>query len=166
MNDGVSKAAANDFTNYDFDRTGNKQIVFTSASIRDSKGVIESQFFIGDDISFILNVKNQSDLKKSVMGILVSTNDDIAVLQVLNYDANYDIIHDRENETYKVVIKNVSLFPGEYIVSLIIANGSDIVYDHIKECLSFSILAGGSKVNRNLVRESGMFFVSPDWEKI
>ena len=166
MNDGAAKSASNNFVNYDISRTGDKQIVFTSASIRNSQGDIDSEFFIGDDITFILNVENCSDLKKSVMGVLVSTNDDIPVLQVLNYDSNYEIIHTDKKETYKVVIKDISLYPDEYTVSLIIADGSDIIYDYIKECLSFTILAGGKKVNRSLVRESGMFFVSPDWDKI
>jgi lipopolysaccharide transport system ATP-binding protein len=166
MNDSSFKGCSQDFNEYQRNRSGNRAIVFTSATIMNEAGESTSDFFIGDDICFLLKIKNTGRIKESVMGVLVSTNDDIPLLQILNKDANYPIVHERLEETYKVVVQNISLFPGEYSVSLSVDDGTDIVYDLINECLTFTILEGGSKVSRSLPREVGLFFVTPQWERL
>jgi len=166
LKDGSTRNASVDFHNYDGVRNGNKNVSFVSAFILDDSGEVKQEFFIGDNLTFEVKIKNDASLKKSVMGVLVKTNDDIPIFQILNKDANYPIIHDRLYETYQITVENISLFPGEYHVSLIIADGIDEIYDYAESCLSFTVLEGGRYVNRPLPRHVGMFYVSPIWKKI
>ncbi len=166
LNDGALRGASVELSSYDGSRSGTGAIAFISAAITSNTGRLQQEYFIGDDLCFILKLKNNLNIKKSVIGVLVKTNDDIAVLQILNKDAEYTVEHRGVEEVYRVTIENISLFPGEYYVSLIIADGGAEVYDQVEHCLTFTILEGGPKVNRPLPRHVGMFYVSPKWEKL
>ena len=166
LKDGELRSASIELLDYSGNRSGNKAITFLSASITNSLGKLQQEYFIGDDLHFKLRINNNDGVKKSVIGVLVKTNDEIPILQILNKDAGYLIEHDNVVEEYRVIVNNISLFPGDYYVSLVIADGGAEVYDHVENCLTFTILEGGPRVNRPLPRHVGMFFISPKWEKV
>lgn len=148
-------------------RSGNKNIIFKSVEIFNSNNQYSNNFSIGDDIIIKLKIKNNAGEKKSELAIQVKTMEDMPVFHMMTRDSNFEVNHQSQEEVYIVKIDDIRLFPGTYSINLTSASttGHEL-YDHINEAISFNILDGGKYTHRNLPRQAGLFFQTPEWTKI
>jgi ABC-type polysaccharide/polyol phosphate transport system ATPase subunit len=156
-----------DLTNYSERRSGNKLITFKSARILNQAGDPANEFFIGEDMTFEVEIHNPGLLKTSTIGIQIKGTDDLPLMHILNHDSGYTITHHEFYEKFQVTINDLRLYPGAYLVTLTIADtGGYDVYDTIEGCIGFTILEGGAKAKRKLPKETGLFFLTPNWNKL
>lgn len=155
------------FENYQENRSGSGEMIFTWAKLLDEKGNLCHDFFIGDAFELQFSVNNRQKMKSASIGIQIRGVDDVPLLHMMNQDANFKLLLDKQEESFKVILKDLSLFPGEYTITLTVADtGGHTVYDNLESCLGFTVLEGGARTNRKLPKEAGRFFIVPEWEKI
>lgn len=147
-------------------RIGNGNIQFLSASLSNEKGVLTNEFSIGNDINITFDIINHNDEKKSEVAIQIKAMDDTPIFHIMPRDSNYEFVHTNKEEKYKLIIKDIRLYPGIYSVNLISANttGHEI-FDSIDNALFINIIDGGKYTVRNLPRVAGLFFLNPEWQK-
>jgi lipopolysaccharide transport system ATP-binding protein len=161
-----SVSSVNAFNDMDFKRTGSGAIIFKHAEIMNAENKKCNEFFVGDEMKIVFDISNPNLLQHSAIGIQVKTMDDIPLLHMMNRDSAFEISHSEASEQYEVKLSEVPLFPGDYKITLTIADSAGHeIYDDIEGCLSFTVLQGGKKVQRNLPRAAGLFFVSPQWQR-
>ena len=148
-------------------RTGSGKIIFESAKTLNENNEEVNEFFVGDTIQLVFEINNPELLKNSAIGIQVKGIDDVPLLHMMNIDSGFPIIHQQNFESYKICIRDFPLFPGDYKITLTIADpGGHEVYDNIEGCMNVTILQGGEKVRRPLPKEAGLFFLTPEWSKL
>jgi lipopolysaccharide transport system ATP-binding protein len=154
------------FENYNIRRSGSKELVFISASLSNNLGSVQEEFFIGDSLQLEFSVRNNAALKTAAIGIQVKASDDTPILHMLNQDSDFPLVFEKREETFKITLHNLCLFPGEYSITLTATDpGGHSIYDSLQACIGFNIMEGGPKVNRKLPKEAGLIFLTPRWEK-
>lgn len=157
----------NSFDEPNVKRTGSGKMRIQAACILNDKGEEANEFFVGDELRFKLDLDNPEQVLQSAIGIQVKGMDDMPLLHMMNKDSGFVLQHQQRFESYLIQIPAIPLFPGDYKVTLTIADPSGFdVYDNIEACLEFTILQGGKHVTRRLPREAGIFFLSPHWQKL
>lgn len=157
----------NSFDEPNLRRTGSGKMRIQYASILNEKGEETNEFFVGDEMQVKIELANPQMVQQSAIGIQVKGMDDMPLLHMMNKDSGFALVHQQAVESYLITLPSMPLFPGDYKVTLTVADPSGFdVYDNIEACLEFSILQGGKNVTRRLPREAGLFFLSPQWKKI
>ncbi|CAD7803909.1 Teichoic acids export ATP-binding protein TagH [Chryseobacterium aquaeductus] len=169
--DSYMNVEKNDETHVFFDentkRVGNKNIVFESVEIFNSKEQHSNNFSIGDDIIVRIKINNKSGENKSELALQVKTVEDMPVFHIMARDSNFEVKHEAVGETYVIRMTDIRLFPGTYSITLTSASSTGHeVYDNIEDAISFNILDGGRYTHRALPRQAGLFFQNPEWTKI
>jgi lipopolysaccharide transport system ATP-binding protein len=167
MKEGVSPQEQTSFQNYKERRTGTGEITFKWARLVNDEGIPRNDFFIGDSLELSFAIGNHEKVTSASIGIQVKSLDDTPLLHMMNQDSGFPLTLENDEEIFKVTIDKLPLFPGEYTITLTIADpGGHTVYDNLEACIGFTILEGGPNVNRKLPKEAGLFFLTPVWEKI
>jgi homopolymeric O-antigen transport system ATP-binding protein len=148
-------------------RTGSKKIQFTSLSIQNQHQIKTQEYSMGDDLKIIFGIKLNNDEVKSEIAIQIKTADELPIYQILARDSEFQIDHADTNETYSLIIRDLRLFPGIYIISLTSGNTTGHeVHDYIENAMSFQITDGGPYTVRNLPKSAGLIFLNPEWIKL
>jgi lipopolysaccharide transport system ATP-binding protein len=147
-------------------RSGSKNIEFLSLEISNQYDTLTQEYSIGDNLNVRYRIRNNSNESKSEVAIQIKTADEMPLFHIMARDSNYEMQHSHQEEEYTVCIKDLRLFPGTYIISLVTANTTGHqIYDLIENALTFQIIDGGTYTQRNLPRSAGLLFLNPEWKK-
>jgi lipopolysaccharide transport system ATP-binding protein len=145
-------------------RRGSGIIKFTSFEIQNSFNVSCNEFSIGEDIIFSFTLNNFENLKKCKIGIQIVLPDGIVIYHFINSDSKFSIELNEGLNSFKVLLKDIRLYPNIYSITISIADqfGSQ-EFDHIVSVLSFKITDGLLYTNRDLPIGSGIHLLNPIW---
>jgi hypothetical protein len=68
--------------------------------------------------------------------------------------------------TVRVILKKQKIYPGEYYVSLWLADSACEAMDRIGNAFKFTVIEGGYVVRRNLDRSAAVVHEIPEWIRI
>jgi lipopolysaccharide transport system ATP-binding protein len=142
-----------------------KQIHFTKLWITDKNGIEKRDFFLGEDIRLNFEVNAKKIFRDSIqIAVHIATADGIHVCHITNDDSNFTIPGINNNLSGSILINDIRFYPNVYSLSFWLGNynGSE-TYDSAEDFLSFEIVGGGELTNRDLPRNSGLFFLNPEW---
>ena len=147
-------------------RSGTKNLQFHSVEISNQHQKNTQEYAIGDDLNIKIKIKNNTNEKKSEIGIQIFTTDEMPVFHMMSRDSNFEIVHEKEEEEFVINVADIRLFPGIYYISLTSASSTGHqVYDSIDNVVTFEITDGGLYTTRSLPRVAGLFFLNPNWKK-
>lgn len=148
-------------------RSGTKNLQFHSVEISNQHQKNTQEYAIGDDLNIKIKIKNNTNEKKSEIGIQIFTTDEMPVFHMMSRDSNFEIVHEKEEEEFVINVADIRLFPGIYYISLTSASSTGHqVYDSIDNVVTFEITDGGLYTTRSLPRVAGLFFLNPEWKKL
>ena len=165
---GSEKLHTVDLTHYK-PRRGTQDIVFEWAQLSDSEQRACQKFSVGDDITVTLGLKpvrHYYHNKKVKVAVQLRTSDGIPICNMVDTDSNFQIEYLRNREVLSICIKDIRLYPDTYYASLWVGTvTSTETFDHVQDCLSFSIVDGGKLTARHLPRSAGIVFLTPEWNR-
>ncbi len=151
-------------------RLGNGKVIFREVYLRKADADHSARLFsIGDDIAIFFKLQsrnpNQNHVRTSVE---LKTVDGIRLANMIDDDSNFRVTAiNGSSQLYKLVMKDVRLYPGTYYLSLYAGDRSSTeIYDYLEDCISFEIVDGGKLTGRNLPKSAGLFFFTPEWEQM
>lgn len=124
-------------------------------------------FMLGESITFNFELKSPSILQLSnvQMAVHVATSDGIDICHLIDRDSNFKIQPFGGSITLSITLEDVRLYPNLYYVSFWIGSvQGDETYHSVDDCISFEISSGGLLTTRDLPRNSGLFFLTPEWK--
>ena len=148
-------------------RLGNKKVRFQKVWLtKENSEKDERLFSIGEDIAINFQVKFYNPNEKSVKtAIELMTSEGLKIANMIDVDSSFQVKYcGNPVEEYRVVMKDVRLYPGTYCVNLYAGDmSSSEAYDYIQECITFEIIDGGKLTSRRLPKNAGLFFFTPVW---
>lgn len=136
----------------------------TFAELLSSDGAICQDFAMGSDVTIRFRLAFADPSAGVKLAFSIRTSDGLAITHSVDDDSAFSVPTGRPNTTVSVRIPDVRLYPGEYRVSLWVADTANRqVYDHAEDCLTFRITDGGRLTFRPLPRHSGIVFITPAW---
>ena len=148
-------------------RRGTGEVVFESVRLHNALHEGCRDFSIGDDICIVFSIKACSHYvnKKIKLAVELRTSDGLPLCNMIDVDSGFHVEGLQERETVSVRITDVRLYPDTYFISLWAGTTTSTeTFDHVVDCLSFSIQDGGRLTARQLPRSAGILFMTPEWQ--
>lgn len=149
-----------------FDRKENLPIQITSISACDSNGKLKNEFYLGEDIRFMISVSVEKRIIYPRFSLEILSMDGIPIYQFVMVDSGLEIKEILDEIKLAIIIRKVKLYPGKYRVKLWVASSSAIPEEThtVEDAFYFSILPGGPFVSRPLDRRHALIHEVAEWE--
>ncbi len=148
------------------ERTGNGKARFIHAATRNRAGDICDTFTIGDDLIVDISILSPENIRSGRMSLSIVSSDGIPVYHLVAVDAGFELINIRGESMIRIALRNQKIYPGEYYVSLWLADTSYEALDRILNAFKFNVVEGGGIVIRQLDRASAVVHEIPEWSRI
>jgi lipopolysaccharide transport system ATP-binding protein len=144
-------------------RSGSGSALFARVITRNGDGAVCDTFTIGDTIAIDVTILHGQWLRSGRMSLQVSSSEGIQIYHLVAYDAGFELNNLRDKETVRVVLKKQKLYPGDYYVSLWLADRACTTLDNIQNAFKFSVSEGGELLCRPIDKSSAVVHEIPDW---
>lgn len=134
--------------------------------ISDSSKTQRRVFMLGETLSFNFELKAPSEIDHSTiqMAVHIATSDGIDICHLVDKDSGYKIKSFGGSIIISVTLVDLRLYPNIYYVSFWVGSTQGNETHHSAEdCISFEISGGGLLTTRDLPRNSGLIFLTPEW---
>jgi len=148
------------------ERTGNGQARFIHAVTRNCAGEVCDTFTIGDDLIFDISMFSPENIRSGRMSLSIVSSNGTPVYHLVAVDAGFELSNIQGEATIRIALKNQKIYPGEYFVSLWLADTSYEAFDRILNALKFFVVEGGTVVTRQLDRASAVVHETPEWSRV
>lgn len=98
------------------------------------------------------------------MSLQISSNEGIPIYHLVAYDAGFELSNLGEKAIVRVIIKQQKLYPGDYHVSLWLADRAYETIDRIQNAFKFSVVEGGTLLCRLIDRSAAIVHEILIWE--
>jgi ABC-type polysaccharide/polyol phosphate transport system ATPase subunit len=148
-------------------RRGDRSILFNSLELKNRDLINSSEFSIGDDVNIEFSIKNNQLIKKSEVVFQIKNSFGLPIFHIMGRDSNFKLLHTKKEETFRITISDIRLFPGYYSLSIMsVPISAHQVYDSIDDAIFFKIIEENKLTDRKLPSSVGLFFINPLWVKI
>ena len=137
---------------------------FTRVRTRNETGKICSTFTIGDDIIFDFYISGGDLIKSGKMSLHIISTQGVPVYHLVAQDAGFELSGMQKETIVRVILKQQKLYPGDYQVSLWLADRVYKTIDQINNAFSFSVVEGGTLLCRRIDRSAAVVHEIPIWE--
>jgi lipopolysaccharide transport system ATP-binding protein len=144
-------------------RSGSGKALFDRVITRNGDGAICDTFTIGDNIAIDVTIINGQWLRSGRMSLQISSSEGIPIYHLVAYDAGFELNNLRDKETVRVVLKKQKLYPGDYYVSLWLADRAYTMLDKIENAFKFTVIEGGTLLCRPIDKSSAIVHEIPEW---
>ena len=143
-------------------------IYITSISASDNMGKIRNEFYLGEDLHFIMNVKVKKRIAYPRFSLEVESADGIPIYQFVMADSGLEIKEISDEIRLSIKVNKIKLYPGDYFVKLWASPSSGNTEEShvIEDAYYFSILPSTPNVNRPLNRRHALIHEIAEWKVI
>lgn len=127
-------------------RWGNRNAEITSVTVSDEKNEVRRVFRTGSDIVIHFDYTRSGQVPDAVFGIGIFNRDGVQCYGTNTRIDDIPAFSLKENASVRVLLKNVSLLPGEYLVDIAIESGDGIPVDYYREACSFEMASSVNDV--------------------
>ena len=154
------------YLNENINRTGTGILRFIKLEIYNN-GELNNNFFIGDEMELRITVRAFQPMKNISMAIRISRYDEIILSNIENMDSGFMIETIEGLTIYSIKFKNLNFYPETYKLGFWIASTtSHEAHDTLWQCALFNVIEGSASVKRNLGKNIGSIYITPEWEKL
>lgn len=124
-------------------RSGARQIEFLDYNLTDENDKVTDEIYLGDSFIVNANIKANENIDNTDLSLDIRNDANEFISHVTNADDLFELknINKGEKVSVSVKVKNLSLSPGTYYISLWLGNMYG-TFDYIENCLRFSIRQG------------------------
>jgi lipopolysaccharide transport system ATP-binding protein len=148
------------------ERTGDGRARFTRAVTRNAAGDECDTFTIGDDIAFDLEMDFLEPVREGRMSLQVNSASGIPVYHLVAVDSDFPLLQLEDRVAVRVTLRDQRLYPGEYFVSLWLADSGYGALDRVSQAFKFTVTTGGRLVTRELDGASATVHEIAEWERL
>ena len=150
------------YVSYD-EKQNNNSIHIKEIAILNENGNPTGTFFLGDDVKFQIKLKKNKNMSPKALAINIKTSDGLLISNIHSQDGHFSFDNKNLEETIDIIVKNVSYYPGNYFVTIVLKI-SDDKYIFKNDCLMFSISQHETITQRPLIRDHGLLFLNSEWK--
>lgn len=144
------------------DRVGNGLVTIESIEIL-VNGHHSNVSMIGDNVTIRLKIKSSSPVRFK-LAIHVFNFAEICVSNIENMDSGFFPQPFTGVKIYEINFNDLRLYPDQYRFGFWIGDKtSEETFDYAKNCIQLNITDGSVLVKRNLPKNSGVVFLTPEW---
>jgi len=148
-----------------YEEASNASIQIREIVIMDNNNNLNGSFFMGDDIKFQIKIKKKENASPKALAINIKTSDGLLVSNIHNQDGHFLFDNKCLEETIEITIRNVSYYPGNYFVTVVLKMPDDkFVFKN--DCLMFTISQHEMITQRLLIRDHGLLFLNSEWKDV
>ncbi len=138
------------FEDDSYKRSGNRQVEFLEQKILDVAGNPINEVCLGQDIVMYAKVKFNDAIDYTDLSLDIRNDANEFISHITNMDDDFRIENFKKDDTLelRVSVKNVSLAPGSYFISVWLGNNYG-TFDYIENCLPFQVKQGEEFIKRN-----------------
>ena len=137
---------------------------FTSVRVLNAKGEVCTHFQIGDTISFEMRVCAPAQEQALQLSFIVRSGDGRNIYHCLSQDIEFALPAFQGLRTVVATFRDLRLYPGSYVINDVwLARSDGETIDLKKDCASFVVLEGGSRLRRRLALHAGTVLELPEW---
>jgi lipopolysaccharide transport system ATP-binding protein len=137
---------------------------FEWAEVRNTEGRPVQDYSLGETVGIAFGLRLGPERPRVRIALTMRTTDGLPIALMADQDSGFVLRTDREDWTIEVLLHDLRLYPGSYLVSLYVSNWANTeVLDHAEDCLRFNVVDGGRLTMRPLPRHSGLIFLTPAW---
>ena len=97
------------------------------------------------------------------MSLHIVSSQGVGVYHLVAHDAGFELSNLAKNAVVRVIIRKQKLYPGDYYVSLWLADRALEALDRIQNAYKFSVIEGGFYLTRQLDRSAAVVHEVPEW---
>lgn len=129
---------------------GTNQVEFINYRITDLKGKEIKEINLGDSFRVVADIKFNEDVDSTDLSLDIRNDANEFISHVTNMDDQFFIAENKrgEQKTIEITIRNFSLAPGIYYISLWLGNMYG-TYNYLENCLRLSVKQGNDFILRN-----------------
>ncbi len=131
--------------------------------LKNTKGVMTSEFLMGQDIIVEIHVKTERSLERIKASVIITSSNGINICALRSHemtDINYKTSGDF---VFKTSVREINLMPQRYFVTIAIAEKNNTI--EIKEqCIGFNILANDIYKTGRVPKGNMVIFSNAIWE--
>jgi lipopolysaccharide transport system ATP-binding protein len=147
-------------------REGSGEVRVRFVRICDTGGNTCTEFHIGDDLVLELELTARETLDSVKISVQIATADGINLANMVDVDSGFGLMSPRQIELLSICMNDIRFYPGTYHITVWLGTpDSKECYDILDNCISFSIVVGGSVTTRDLPRSAGLLFLTPQWKR-
>ena len=123
---------------------------------------------IGLDIRLMFGIRFEEMRQSKPIRLAVSLreSDGARIANMVDEDSKFYIDSARAEESFSVILSDVRLYPGTYLLSFWVGSLQSETWDCVHDCIAVEILGGGRLAKRFLPREAGLLFLTPRWARL
>jgi lipopolysaccharide transport system ATP-binding protein len=143
----------------------NNKVKFTRVWMTGIDNKVRRKFLMDESIIFHIEFKTDINFKSGEidLAIQIVSSDGVKLCYMYNKDSNVLTPTLSGTMMARVKMSNLSFYPDLYYVNFFIGEKSEAC-DYVESALSFEISGAGTRTNRELPREMGMLFLTPEWQ--
>ncbi|MDP9159532.1 MAG: ABC transporter ATP-binding protein [Acidobacteriota bacterium] len=146
------------------DRSGTGEAVLQSIELLSEGGRTATVGF-GDAVTHKIEVRVYKDIGPSLLAIIITSDDGVAVHELLNLNEGYTWIPGPGNYEFNVTIPKLCLYPGGYSIDLWLGDATSRRLDYVTEAMKFHVIQTPKcQLSRPLERVNGLVFQCSKWE--
>ncbi|MGV8828172.1 MAG: ABC transporter ATP-binding protein [Breznakibacter sp.] len=140
-------------------RSGTKELEFTRYSIS------QTEIKLGESLELSFDIKRNRSVSNVSISLDIRDENNAFVAHVDNADDGFELAFNGSNTcTIRVVVKDVNLAPGSYLISLWTGTNFGEYYDFIENCIPFRVVQGFSLIKREVPYDSrGLVAFASKW---
>lgn len=146
-------------------RTGSKDVFLQRIELRNQHGKMTDTYAIGDDLNIHLYIESDAAIKVKII-VLIKEADGACVCTMYDNDSGFSLQKDSGLRHVSLKVGDLRLYPGEYRMDIELTseifNYKYDVYDLVESCLAFKMV-NNSAINRELKRDAGLLYLTPEW---
>jgi lipopolysaccharide transport system ATP-binding protein len=150
-------------------RQGSGEIRIVWLRLLNKEGSLNTDFSIGDDLILEIGLETHRQVKDIRISVQLSTTDGLNLVNAVDADSGFFLAATKEKETLQVQFADLRLYPGSYLISVWIGTAVSFAHqtlDFLEHSVAFEITDGGKFTHRLLPRSSGLFLLTPRWERM
>jgi lipopolysaccharide transport system ATP-binding protein len=126
---------------------------------------VRRKFLMDESIIFHIEFNTENIYKSGEIDLAIQIVSSDGVKLCYMYNKDSDVLTPTLSGTMMASVKmsNLSFYPDLYYVNFFIGEKSEAC-DYVEGALSFEISGAGTRTNRELPREMGMLFLTPEWQ--
>lgn len=148
------------------ERVGDAAVWISEVVVGDEKGLQRHEFFIGETVALRFRLKaggNGVGLRVK-LSVMLRSYDGIALANMVDVDSSFAADALMEDQWITLLLDDIRLYPGLYYASIWVGGKESIdAYVTWEDAFVFSMLEGGGRSARSLLRSAGLFFLTPRW---
>ena len=165
---GIGDAKAEvDLTHPSINRRGNGKSKFIWLRLLGSDGIARPIFQVGESFTMEMECMINKLDHGQFYQVRIANSYGVPIYHWVDFDANLTAPNRDGLDKVRITLPQISLYPGQYIVSIMVSDRYGTEFDYIQNIISFNVVPGSLiEMRRRYYPSLGIIHDIPKWERL